>query len=124
MLDKIKEISSKGRQASIKESASIPHLQILNEALARGVEFLQVDLYKSDANKFKIEDGKIRLPLITVPSLGSVAAEGIVNSRESGEFLSISDLKERAKINKSSIEVLRNSGVLEGLQESNQVAWF
>ena len=124
VVEKIKEISSKGRQASIKESASIPHLQILNEALARGIEFLQVDLYKSDANKFKIEDGKIRLPLITVPSLGSVAAEGIVNSRKSGEFLSISDLKERAKINKSSIEVLRNSGVLEGLQESNQVAWF
>ena len=123
LTNKIKEINSKGKQASQKELASISTLQILNEAVSRGIEFLQVDLYKSEVSKFLIENGKIRLPFITISSLGGVVAEGIVNSRKNGEFISIYDLKERTKLNKASIEVLRNSGVLKGIQESNQMTF-
>ena len=124
ILAKIKEISDKGKQASQKELSSISTLQILNECVSRGIQFLQVDLYKSEVSKFKIEDGKIRLPFLTIPSLGGVVAEGIVEARKNGEFISIYDLKERTKLNKASIEVLKNSGVLDGIQESNQMTLF
>ena len=122
--NRIKDITSRGKSASLKEQASIPSLQILNEALARGIEFLQVDLYKSDVSKFLIENGKIRLPFVTIPSLGETAAKGIIDSRKNGEFISIYDLKERTKLNKASIEILKDSGVLSGVQTSNQMSFF
>ncbi|MCL2311207.1 MAG: PolC-type DNA polymerase III [Firmicutes bacterium] len=121
---KIKEISDKGKQASLREISSIQSLQILNEAMARNIKFMTVDLYKSDVKKFKIEDGKIRLPFTTVAGLGETAAEGIVKSRDLGKFISILDLKEKTKITKSVIELMRESGVLEGMQESNQMSMF
>ena len=43
-------------------------LEIANEMMARGIEFLPVDADKSDNEKFIIEDGKIRLPLCVLPS--------------------------------------------------------
>jgi DNA polymerase-3 subunit alpha (Gram-positive type) len=124
IMNKIKEISDKGKQASIKEQASVATLQILNEALARKIEFLQVDLYKSEVSKFVIENNKIRLPFITIASLGETAAEGIIRERQKGKFISIADLKERTKITKLSIETLKQAGILNGLQELNQCSFF
>ena len=123
-MNKIKEISDKGKQASIKEQSSVATLQILNEALARKIEFLQVDLYKSEVSKFVIENNKIRLPFTTIASLGETAAEGIIKERQKGKFISVADLKERTKITKASIEVLKQSGILDGLQELNQCSFF
>lgn len=124
VLGKIQEINSKGRFASAKDSSKLASLQILNEAMARGIQFLGADLYKSEISKFKIEDDKIRLPFITVSSLGEAAAEGIIEARKNGNFISILDLKERTKITKAIIEVMRESGILDGMQESNQVSLF
>ena len=75
-------------------------------------------------SKFLIENGKIRLPFVTIPSLGETAAKGITDSRKNGEFISIYDLKERTKLNKASIEILKDSGVLSGVQTSNQMSFF
>ena len=124
VLEKIKEISSKGRAASAKDATKLSSLQILNEAMARGIEFLGADLYKSEISKFKIEKNKIRLPFVTVSSLGETVAEGIVKARKTGKFLSILDLKDRTKITKAVIEVMRESGMLNGMQESNQISLF
>ena len=124
IMNKIKEISDKGKQASIKEQASIATLQILNEALARNIEFLQVDLYKSEVSKFIIENNKIRLPFVTISSLGETAAESIVKERKKGKFISVEDLRDRTKITKASIEILKQSGILNNLQEFNQCSFF
>ena len=124
VLEKMQEISSKGRFASAKDSSKLASLQILNEAMARGVQFLGADLYESEISKFKIEEGKIRLPFVTVSSLGESAAEGIIDARKNGKFISILDLKERTKITKAIIEVMRESGILDGMQESNQISLF
>ena len=124
ILSKIQEINSKGKFASVKESSKLSSLQILNEAMSRGIEFLGADLYKSEISKFKIEGGKIRLPFVTVTSLGETVAEGIIEARKNGKFLSILDLKDRTKITKAIIEVMRDSGMLKNLQESNQISLF
>ena len=48
---KMLEIQQKGKEASAKDNASYATLQIVNEMLARGIEVLPIDIYKSDARK-------------------------------------------------------------------------
>ena len=52
----------KNREASAKEESEFDTLQIINEMMARNIELLPVDLYKSSSTQFLVEDGKIRLP--------------------------------------------------------------
>ena len=49
-----------------------------------------------------------------------MAAQGIVAVRDK-PFLSIEDLKNRAKVSSAVIELLRAAGALEGLKDTNQV---
>ena len=90
----------------------------------RGINFLPIDLYKSDSQKFLMEDGGVRPPLNSIPGFGTVAANGIVQARKDGEFMSIDDLKIRAKVGSSGIEQLRNAGCLKGMSQSNQMSLF
>ena len=90
----------------------------------RGYHFLPIDLYRSDAKKFVMEDDGIRPPLNSIAGLGTVAAESIVEARKDGKFMSINDLQIRSKAGKSIIELLRNTGCLEGMSESNQMSLF
>ena len=99
-------------------------LQLVREALARGVQFLPVDLYKSDAAAFLPENGKIRLPFSSLGGLGETAAQKIAEARGEGEFFSIEELRERAQLNKSVVEILSRNGVLDNLSETNQFSFF
>ncbi len=121
---KMNEISLKGKEASAKELASYSTLQIVNEMLARKIEVLPIDLYKSHSYKFLVENGKIRLPFSSLNGVGTAAAKNLENARESGEFLSIEDLQNRSKITKSVIETLRSANILKGLPESSQLTFF
>ena len=49
---RMKEIQQKGHEATAKEEAAFTTFQIVNEMLARGIEVLPIDLYKSDAKRF------------------------------------------------------------------------
>ncbi|BED92295.1 MAG: PolC-type DNA polymerase III [Candidatus Improbicoccus pseudotrichonymphae] len=116
-------IEKKGKEASIKERASISTLQILSEIYARKIEFLPVDIYKSHAKKFLVEDNKIRLPLVSFSGLGDAVAQSIQKEREHGKFISMDDLRQRTGINKTITELLKTSRMLN-LQESNQISFF
>ena len=74
--------------------------------------------------KFKVEVDGIRPPLNSIPGLGTVAAQGIQEARQEGEFMSIDDMKIRAKVGKSTIEMLEKAGCLEGMSQSNQMSLF
>ena len=63
-------------------------------------------------------------PLSTLRGLGEVAAKNIVETRNEGEFTSIEDLKMRAKLSKTNIEVLNNHGCLNGMTKSDQMELF
>ena len=43
---------------------------------------------------------------------------------EKGEFISQEDLKNRAKISKSNVEVLADLGILEGMPATDQIELF
>ena len=99
-------------------------LELVLEMNMRGIQFLPVDLYKSDVKRFRIEDGNIRCPFISLPGLGESAAVPIAEARKEGPFLSVEDLKIRGKVGSAVIEMLRAHGALEGMDETNQISMF
>lgn len=122
--NKIAELEKKGNNMTQKEKNVLTILEVTNEMYARGIEFLPVDLYKSDAVKFQIVPGGIRPPLNALQGLGTAAAQNIVEARKAGEFISLDDLRIRAKISKAVIEILQQHGCLDGMPESNQMSLF
>ncbi len=124
--NKMKEIEIKNqkKEATKAELDMYDDLEIVLEMYERGFEFLPVDLYESDATKFKIQDDKLRPPLNSIPGFGTVAAQGIVEARKDGKFMSIDDLKIRAKIGTSGADLLKQFGCLEGMSQSNQISLF
>ena len=124
VLDKISSIKAKGNEASAKEQSEIPTLQIINEMLARGIEILPIDVYKSEAKKFVVEDGKLRLPFMTISGIGEAAAISLAECGKQGEYFSIVDMQQKTKVSKGVIESLREVGALKGIPESSQMSLF
>ncbi|MBQ0098153.1 MAG: PolC-type DNA polymerase III [Oscillospiraceae bacterium] len=124
VVSKIKMIEQKGFEATAKENAEVPMLQIMNEMLARGIEVLPVDIYKSEAKKFVIEDKKIRLPFCSLSGIGESAAESLAKCGKNGEYMSIEDMVLKTKVTKAVIETLREAGALKGMPESAQMSLF
>ncbi|MBE6545968.1 MAG: PolC-type DNA polymerase III [Ruminococcaceae bacterium] len=120
----IKDIEKRGKEASPKEQASIPSLQLANECMARGIRFLSVDIEKSHSYAFVPENGAIRMPFSALPGLGENAAHNIIEAREEEPFFSVDDLRIRAKLTKSVIEILRKNQVLDNLNETDQLTFF
>lgn len=110
--------------AQPKEDNLIPILEICIEMYSRGFGFTDVDLYESHATKFMITPEGLRPPLNALPGLGENVAIAIMNEREKGEFRNIEELRLRTGATKSVLEILENSGCLEGMPESTQVSLF
>jgi len=99
-------------------------MEAVGEAKMRGITFLPVDIAKSCAARFAIENGSIRLPLVSVASLGDTAARSVVQAREERPFSSIQDLRDRTRLTRSHIDTLRDTGALAGLPETDQLSLF
>ncbi|MBE7047762.1 MAG: PolC-type DNA polymerase III [Ruminococcaceae bacterium] len=110
--------------ATQKEKNVLTILEVCNEMYARGIEFLPVDLYASHQTKFLEEKGAIRPPLNAIAGVSDAVAEMICTARAEGAFLSIEDLKRRAKIGNSVAEKLQEFHVLKDIPDTNQVSLF
>ena len=106
-----------------KEAKEYSALTLVNECYARGIGFLPVDFQKSAPFAFIPENGKIRLPFNSLPGVGETASQSIADARDSGVF-TIEDLKTSAKLTKSVVDVLRRNGVIDCLNETNQLTLF
>ena len=122
--NKMKEIDLLGNNATQKDKTMYPVLELVLEMYERGIKFLPIDLYKSSATKFIVEEEGIRPPLNSIAGLGTVAALGIENARKDGKFMSIDDMKIRSKIGDSVTELLKKFGCLDGMSQSNQLSLF
>ena len=122
---RILDIQAKGYEATNKENGQSESLKVALEATARGIKFLNVDLYKSDASVWICKnDTEIYPPFNAIDGLGEAVANNIVREREIRPFISIEDIQTRAKISKTLIDKMLDMGILDDLPESNQLSLF
>lgn len=120
----MREIHTKGMEATAKDKAKMTVLELIVEFYARGFKFLPIDLYKSDSRKFIVTEEGLIPPFNSLQGLGTNAAQSIVDGREAGEFHTIEELKERTSLGRSLIDLLKENGVLNGIPETNQLSLF
>ena len=120
----IKELESKGNDITTKEKGTLTILEIVSEMYCRGIDFIPIDLYKSDSVKFKVTKNGILPPLNSIQGLGNTAANNVVDARLNGEFLSIEEFRQRTKVSKTVIDVMKENKIIYGLPESNQLSLF
>ncbi|MGL6057103.1 MAG: PolC-type DNA polymerase III [Culicoidibacterales bacterium] len=118
---RIDEISAKGLEASTKEKSLMTVLEVALEMCERGYHFKNIDVEKSDANVFLIEDDTLIPPFKTIDGLGNNVAEAIVAARLERPFTSKEDLQARGKVSKTLIAKLTTMDVLKHLPDSNQM---
>ncbi len=119
-----RDIEALGNEASKKQSDVLTILEIVCEMFSRGIKFLPISLYESDATKFRVTEEGLIPPLNSIPGLGANAAEAVVRARNEDKFYSIDDLRTRGKVAKTIIDKMRDMGILEGMPESSQVSLF
>ena len=109
-----------------KEDDIYTSMQVVNEMMARGIEFLPVDIYISESDKYVIEQGKIRLPFSSLGGAGKNAAASLRRARDdgAGKFISVEDLQRRAGVSVTVITALEEAGALSGLPKSTQITFF
>lgn len=122
--ERIGAIESKGRNATKKEQDEVIVLEVAYEMFARGHEFLPPDLEVSKAMQFTVSEGKVRVPLCALSGVGETVGRAMEAERGRQPFATVEDLQSRTKVNKTALESLRGSGLLEGLPESDQLQLF
>jgi DNA polymerase-3 subunit alpha (Gram-positive type) len=121
---KLSELEQKGMGATTKEKNQITVLEVVLEMYTRGFGFDRVDLYKSDSDRFILNEKGILPPLKALDGVGENAARKIAEEREVKAFMSIEDLIKRGKATRPVIDALKGHGCLDSLPESNQISLF
>jgi DNA polymerase-3 subunit alpha (Gram-positive type) len=110
---------------SKKEQDSASLLEIVDEMYSRGLQILKVSLKDSDAEKFKIKDGKLLPPFLALQGVGASAAQAIAEVRDvQDDFMSIEDFQMRTRVSKTVVEAMKIHGCFEELPDANQLSFF
>ena len=100
-------------------------LQLVNEMLVRGYEFLPIQMGKSRANQYVLEDDKVRLPFTALKGVGEAAAFALEKATIDGqEYISIEELQQASGVSGAVMENLKSVGALGSLPETSQVSFF
>ena len=99
-------------------------MKIVQEMYARGFEFMPIDIYRAQASKFQIIDGKLMPSFSSIDGLGDKAADAIVDAAKDGKFLSKDDFRARTKVSKTVTDLMDDLHLLGDLPESNQLSLF
>ncbi len=122
---RILEIQNKGFEATNKDLGQLESLKVALEATARGIKFVPVDLYKSNATTWGVKDEtSIYPPFSSIDGLGDTVALKIEQERGKGEFISIEDFQIRGKVSQTLTDKMRMMGILDGMPESSQLSLF
>ena len=130
IISKIEELRTRQRvsneKLSPKEQEQLKTLINALEMVQRGYRFSNIDLYRSDAVNFVVdyETKSLIPPFITIDGLGENNAVTVIEARKEREFSSRKDLQNRTKLTSTNIDDLADMGVLDGLDEDEQMLLF
>ena len=124
ILRRMDELLAKGKSATTKEEGEILVLEICYEMAARGYEFLEPAFNTSEAARFTVVDDKVAVPINAMAGVGENCAKAIMDEYEIRPFETVEEIQIRAKANKTAIAALRENGLLDGMQETDQISFF
>ena len=101
-----------------------PPATLVRDAQRRGVEVLPPDVNLSDA-KCVVQEGKVRIGIEYVTSIGDDEAKALVEEREAnGLFRSIRELVQRTRLRREGLEALISSGACSAFgDEARPLLW-
>jgi len=120
----IKEINSRGNNATPKDKNLLTILELAVEMYCRKISLRKVSLWESDATRFLITPQGLLPPFSSLQGLGQSAAANLARLRDNKQINCKEDLQSRGKLSKTVIEVLERHGCLDGLPEKNQLSLF
>ena len=119
------EAIENNENATDKDEDLLTTMEVVYEYYLRGFEFLPINIYKSHATKFLIEDGKLLPPFVSISGLGENAAWDLMNGREGKTFLSIEEVSLACpKVSKTHIQMLKDAGAFGKLPDTSQISLF
>jgi DNA polymerase-3 subunit alpha (Gram-positive type) len=129
ILMKISELQTKSQDKKAftdKDNEILKTLIASSEMEERGFHFQKINLYKSEAEDFVVDEATNSLipPFGILDGLGINAAESVVKARKDGEFISKEDLSDRTNLSETNIKDLSEEGALDGLGDTNQMTLF
>lgn len=122
---KINKIKS-DQNSSKKDDDILTTLVAVYEFYLRGFSFKRMDLYKSEAMKFVIEDNCLIPPFIAIAGLGETAANDLVKCREGGrKFIAIDEVMRACpKVSQTHMQQLKEIGALGDMPDTSQMSLF
>ncbi len=102
-------------------------LEVCYEFYLRGFSFSRMDITRSHATRFLMEEGKNALipPFTSVAGLGETVALDIVQKREGASFISIEEFSLICtKVSATHLEQLKEAGAFGDLPDSSQISLF
>lgn len=113
-------------EKTAKDEDTLVSLQIVCEMLARGYEFAPIELGKSEAKRYMVENGKIRLPFMAMKGIGEAAANSLEEAgKNAADYISVEEFQQAAVgVSNTVIDTLYNMGVLSHLPKSSQITLF
>ena len=130
IIDRLDELKLKSRskteKLSPKETDLIKTLSMALEMVQRGYKFENISIERSDSKNFVVDKENKALipPFITIDGLGENNAQTVVEARKNGPFHSKEELLRRTKLSSTNVEDLSKMGVLDDLDESDQLTLF
>ena len=121
----IKDYKKRSNTLSNKEQDTLKDMKLVQEMYARGYEFLPIDIYRSQATKFQIVDGKLLPPFSSIDGMGEKAADSMEMAADPmNPYLSRDDFRQRTKASKTIVDLMGDLGLLGDMPESNQLSLF
>ncbi|WP_409968687.1 PolC-type DNA polymerase III [Bengtsoniella intestinalis] len=121
---KIRQIEN-NKEATNTEKDLLTTLEVCYEFYLRGFTFETVNIYESEATKFKVVEGGLLPPFTSVRGLGEAVACDTVEKRKGKSFISIEEYSICCnKLSKTHIEQLKDLGSFAGLPETSQINLF
>ncbi len=119
------ETIDNNEDATAKDEDLLTTMEVVYEFYLRGFDFAPINIYKSHATKFQIQDGKILPPFVAISGLGESAAWDLMEGRKGKTFLSIEEVSAACpKVSKTHMQMLKEAGAFGDLPDTSQVSFF